>query len=67
MCGYAFSTEEQARKRHFWFKDSECVVEVVKMTVREFLETHDWTGMNPFETINKLEFRAKYREMHPDL
>lgn len=64
ICNVAFKTEIAVRT-HFWFKEKN--IKVNKITVRDFLKTHDWTGMDPFETLNKMEFLTLYRKKYPEL
>lgn len=66
LCNIAYDSIEAAAK-HFWFRTAGMNAKLKKMTVEQFLKTHDWRGMNPFETLNKMEFLAKYRELYPDI
>jgi hypothetical protein len=63
MADCAWVTENGA-KSHFWFHTSGMKAEVQKMTVKEFLDKFDWVGMNPFQTLNGIEFRTKYWSIH---
>lgn len=65
-CDQAYNTRSKARS-HFWFREKGNKVEIREMTVEEFLKDHDWKGMNPFETLNKIEFLTKYKEKYPEI
>lgn len=68
-CNLAFKSELAART-HFWYRkgtfDEDESVKTLQMTVKQFLKQHDWSGMNPFETLNKLEFIKTYMDKYPE-
>lgn len=68
LCNIAYLSEESA-KTHFWIKNKQKgdKVSIKRMSVAEFLQTHDWSGMNPFEALNKLEFRMEYIKRYPGM
>lgn len=67
LCDVAYSTIPEA-KRHFWFtnpgEDDEVWIE--KMSVETFLKERGVNGMNPFESLNLLEFNLSYKEHYKD-
>jgi hypothetical protein len=61
LCNHAYTSEDEAKK-HFWFREKKSKAKIISMTVEEFLRKMDVQGMNPFETINRVEFIQKYAE-----
>lgn len=66
-CGVAWTSKAEAKK-HFWFKAWSIQMlgrpHIIKTTLGEFikLEMNEGVSANPFETIGRLEFFAKWME-----
>lgn len=63
--------DREAADSHHWvtmgpLDEDEEHVEVVKMTVGEFLRDYPWKGMNPFWDFGRMGFMERWREIHDE-
>ena len=59
-CDMAYESIEDA-SRHFWFDEKGKAV-MDEMKVEDYLKQYDKRGMNPFHTINIMEFFSEWRK-----
>jgi hypothetical protein len=59
-------TSERLAKTHWWFrdKDNKQYTTLNKMTMHDFVYTTDSSGMNPFETINRMQVLGAWKNKY---
>lgn len=57
-CNVAYENFEDAAS-HFWFREPDKTI-MDEMTVKDYLSQYDKKGMNPFHTLNIIEFFQRW-------